>query len=198
MKTIVGLTGPTGSGKSIAAEQFAARGFCVLDADCIARQVVEPGSAVLDALAAEFGGDILSGDGSLNRKLLASRAFASKDATARLNALTHPAILRRIEARIAAADSDRVLLDAPQLFESGCDHQCTVTVAVLADADIRRRRIMERDGLTQEQADRRMSVQFADNFYREHCDYILDNNGNSDALRYCTDRLIDRILGDNE
>ena len=91
---VIGLTGQTGAGKSTAAALLRAQGLAVIDADEIARKVTRPGSFVLSALAAAFGADLILPDGSLNRPLLAQRAFSSPGQTARLNAITHPAIIQ--------------------------------------------------------------------------------------------------------
>ena len=114
---VIGLTGQTGAGKSTAAALLRAQGLAVIDADEIARKVTRPGSFVLSALAAAFGADLILPDGSLNRPLLAQRAFSSPGQTARLNAITHPAIIQQMRAETACAfqnEAKAVVLDAPQ------------------------------------------------------------------------------------
>lgn len=195
MTTVVGLTGPTGSGKSTAAARFAAAGFVIVDADRIARQVTAPGSDRLPALAEAFGREILRPDGSLDRRALAKIAFSSPENTARLNALTHPAIVAAMRAEMAAAGDRPVLLDAPQLLEGGCAPLCDVIVGVLADPDIRLARIQRRDGLSEKDARRRMQAQPDDAFYRENCHVILENNGDSAAFSAAVDAWIRDFLG---
>lgn len=194
MKIIVGLTGPIGAGKSTVSKRFAEHGFYVIDADRVARKIVEKGSAVLCDLVVAFGNDILEADGSLNRKRLAERAFASREMTELLNSLTHPAIIKLINDEIASSGSEKVLLDAPQLFESGCEKICNSVVGVLADDDIRLRRVAERDSMTEEQIRNRMKVQFADSFYLEHCNHIVYNNSDERSLLSKVDELIEIIL----
>ena len=194
MKTIVGLTGPTGAGKSTVAMRFAERGFYVIDADRVARKIVERPNAVLTELVNTFGSDILEADGSLNRKRLAALAFASKESTQRLNQITHPAIIAEINNEIATCQQDMILLDAPQLFESGCDKICSTVVGVLADKDLRIKRVRARDSLTAEQIDDRMKVQYTDSFYLEHCGHIVYNNNDTEALLARTDEVIDSVL----
>ncbi len=194
MKMVIGLTGPIGAGKSTVARRFAERGFYVINADRVARKIVEKGSAVLSDLTVAFGNDILESDGSLDRKRLAERAFASNEKTELLNSLTHPAIIKLINDDIASCGLDKVLLDAPQLFESGCDKMCNAVVGVLADSDIRLRRVAERDNLPEEQIRNRMKVQFDDSFYLEHCDHIVYNNSDEKSLLSQVDELTEFIL----
>ncbi len=189
MKMIVGLTGPTGAGKSAVAERLAEHGFYVIDADRVARTVVEKGSEVLSRLAECFGPDIINPDGSLNRAQLAARAFSSRDNTDKLNAITHPVIAKKIEDEIASANANVVVLDAPQLFESGCDGLCDRVVAVLADADKRLERVVERSGLTPEQVQSRMKIQLEDKFYLENCQHIIYNNSDINSLTAQVDDL---------
>lgn len=176
---IIGLTGPTGAGKSAAAEIFEKLGCFHIDADKSARAVTAPGSLLLPLLAAEFGGDIINSDGELDRRMLASRAFANPAATQKLNELSFPFITERVGRSVEEAKAGHkfILLDAPTLFESGADRMCDISVAVLCPADIRRARIIERDGLTEEQADTRISAGKPDGFYLDRCRYIIYNSG---------------------
>ena len=193
MKLVIGLTGPTGAGKGLVAARFAEAGFLVLDADVVAREVVRPGSECLPVLAEEFGPAVLREDGSLDRRALAAAAFASREATLRLNAILHPVIRARLAAAVEAAGQTPVLIDAPQLFEGECDTLCTATVAVLATPALRRERICLRDGLTPEEAEQRMSVQPDDAFYLDRCDHILYNNADAASLAAAADRLIAQL-----
>lgn len=182
---VLGLTGPTGSGKSRVAGRLAAEGIPVVDADRLARQVTEPGSPTLTALAKAFSPDILRQDGTLDRRKLAALAFASPEATARLDAVTHPAILalgRRQLAELAAAGHRAAVLDAPLLYESGADALCGRVAVVLAPREERRRRILARDGLTPQEADRRMAAQPEDAFYTGRGAYLIDNSGTLEEL----------------
>ncbi len=190
---IVGLTGPTGAGKGEVGRLFAADGALVIDTDRLAREVVTPPSEVLDTLAAVFGQDILQADGTLDRAALAAKAFASKEAQERLNALTHPAIIRRTWELIGESDREMAVIDAPLLFESGMDRMCHTTVAVLAPAEVRLARITARDGLSRERALARMNAQPDEAFYRDRAAHTLANDGGLAALQAATKALIRTI-----
>lgn len=190
---ILGLTGPTGAGKSTAARALSEGGCRVIDADRVAREVVRPGSGCLIELAREFGGDIVKPDGGLNRALLARRAFATQEKTRRLNAITHPWITEEIRSLIQRYKYEGAaitVLDAPLLFESGEHALCDAVAVVTAPDQIRMRRIMERDGISEEQARLRMSAQPEDAFYTQQADYVLDGSGQPERLYQATQRLL--------
>ncbi len=175
-KRVLGLTGPTGAGKSVAAAVFAQEGCTVVDCDRVAGEVTRTDSVCLQALARAFGGEVLLQDGTLNRKRLAAIAFSSRENELKLNAITHPPIMDRVRAEIGSAQTEAVVLDAPLLFESGADALCSQTVAVLARRAVRCRRIMARDGITEEEALRRISAQQPDEFYRRRVCAVFENN----------------------
>ena len=185
----LGLTGPTGAGKTTVARLLEQNGIPLVDADAIARTVTEKGSPVLSALADTFGKDILFPDGSLDRRALAAVAFSSKENTEKLNAVTHPAILARIRRALADAPGDAVVLDAPLLFETGLDALCDHTVAVVADEAVRLARITARDGISEEAAKKRMAVQPDTAFYAARADILLYNNGDRSPAMLAADLL---------
>ena len=174
---IIGLTGPTGAGKGTFS-QIAVRAFGAehIDTDKIARQVVEPGSAGLAALVGYFGNGILRADGSLDRKKLAAIVFSDRRKLAALNGITHPLVEKEVEKRLADA-RERLcpfaVIDAPLLFESGEDKLCDVTVGILADEQTRLLRILARDGIDREAAEKRLSAAKSNEYFRERCGYIL-------------------------
>lgn len=175
---VIGLTGPTGAGKSTIAQALRARGIPILDCDIAAREITEKGSPFLAQLAEAFGQDILLPDGTLNRRLLGSRAFCDSEKTKLLNCITHPAIIARIKkqlAELAQAGNTAAVLDAPTLFEAGADALCDFTVCVVADEETRLHRIMERDGISEEQARARMSAQKPEEYYVRKCDFAIAN-----------------------
>ena len=165
---IVGLTGPTGSGKSEVARVLAGHHIPVIDADELARQVVEPGSECLRRLVEEFTEDILHDDGSLNRRQLARRAFATPEDTQLLNSITHPYIIERTKRILMTLEQMRepaAVIDAPLLFESGMDAICEFTTAVVAPREWRLRRIREHDGLSEKEAEGRLAAKQEEAFY---------------------------------
>lgn len=191
MATILGLTGPTGSGKSTVADFFRKHGCAVIDCDRVSKEITVPGSAALQAIADAFGQEVLAADGSLNRRKLADIAFANAESTAKLNAVTHPFIMDAIRAKIDAAAATGVraiLLDAPTLYEAGADCFCDRVIAVCASVDKRRQRICSRDELSLESANTRIGAGKPDSFYAERADDMIYNNADKDSL---TLRLIE-------
>ena len=168
----IGLTGPTGAGKGWVCEEFKKLGFTIIDSDSVARKMTEKGSPLLSRLQDEFGSDILE-NGELNRKLLAKRAFASRDKTNKLNEIMHPAI---IEECIERSEIPCVL-DAPQLFEANADKLCYKIICVSAPLKKRLERIIRRDNITEEQALQRINAQFDEDYYINRSDYVIHNNG---------------------
>ncbi len=180
MSIIIGLTGPTGSGKSSAALIAKNLKIKIVDCDKVARKAVKRGSDGLEALCNAFGRCILKSDGTLNRKELARRAFSSKENTELLNKTLLPYIAKLVKADINAPV---VLLDAPTLFESGLQDICDTTVAVLADSEKRMKRIIARDNLSREDAIIRMNAGKSDEYYIEKADFVVYNNGNTKTFK---------------
>lgn len=193
---VIGLTGPTGAGKSIVASTWSSMGAAVIDTDALARQVVKPDSPCLAQLAAAFSEEILNADGTLNRAQLAQLAFSTTEGRQKLNAITHPAILALTQQAVedaAEAGYDFVVVDAPLLFEAGFDRICDKVVAVTAPRDARLQRIMARDGITQEAAELRMSAQQPDAYYARDGVATLCNDGDIDALKAQARSLLDQF-----
>ena len=191
-KRIIGLTGQTGAGKSEVSRLLAKKGFHIVSADKSARMVVEDES-VKKALCEAFG-EVLLPDGSLDRKRTARAAFSSPGNTAKLNAITHPKIAELMTAEAESAESGTVVFDAPQLFEAGLDVICDEIIGVIADRELRVKRLMERDGLSREDNESRMSVQLCEEFFRTYSDDIIVNNGAADELEAAVDKLYERLV----
>lgn len=175
---VYGLTGKTGAGKSTVALKLAKLGFYIIDGDVIARGITEKGKPALNELANEFGCDIIESDGSLNRKLLASRAFKDKESTAKLNRITHPLIKKEFEAELMKAQNEGfafAVIDAAALLESSCKDLCEKIIVVTAPEDIRLERILKRDNITKAQALIRINAQFPDEYYNEKADILIRN-----------------------
>lgn len=197
---VIGLTGPTGAGKSIVGEVFAEHGFPVVDTDRVARKVTQTDPDCLKELQGAFGEDVVQ-NGVLNRQELARRAFSTPGGGERLNRITHPRILKQADEIIAAAFSHGAplaLLDAPLLYESGADQTCQRVIAVVAPTQTRIERIMRRDGISLEAAQLRLSAQKDDGFYTERADYVLVNDGTQEQLRQKAARVMARIRQEQE
>lgn len=165
---VVGLTGQTGAGKSTVSCLFAESGFCVIDADQIARAVVHKGSRCLLELTECFS-DILLPNGELNRKALAKQAFQNKKNLELMNSIMYPYIMGEILRQIhhhSRMGQKLILLDAPTLFESRADDFCELIISVTARAELRKARILQRDSITEEAAQARMDAQLPEQFFR--------------------------------
>jgi dephospho-CoA kinase len=186
---MVGLTGGIGAGKSTVAAMLAARGAIVIDADAIAREVVEPGEPALAALAERFGPEILDAEGRLDRAALAERAFVDEASKKDLEAITHPAIGARFLERIAAAPENAIVVhDVPLLVEAkrGGDYACVIVVE--APLELRLDRLESR-GVPRDDAQRRISLQASDEERRAVATWVLDNAGDVEALEQQVDRV---------
>ena len=158
---VIGVTGPTGAGKSTIAQQLASLGCAVIDGDVLARAITQPGSPTLKILAKQFGEDILDFDGNLNRALLAKRAFCNEESRRALNHITHPAItaLAMQQAAKLPPATPAIALDAAALLESGLMPFIDHIVFVEAPEELRLRRIMARDGISEQAAKQRITAQ---------------------------------------
>ena len=196
-KTIViGLTGPTGAGKSTVAQAMLERGCALVDCDKVAREVTDCCEPCLRELSQEFGGDILR-DGRLDRRLLASRAFSSPEKSLRLNEITHPWICRKSVEKIESfrqAGVPAVLLDAPLLFEARMEGICDFVVAVTAPAHVRLERILARDGISRELALSRIRAQHSAQYYRQRSDFWIDGAAGIESVRSRAGEILSQIL----
>lgn len=195
-RLIIGVTGPTGSGKSTLRLCFEQRGCGVIDSDALAREIVMPGQPALADLAAAFGGDVICADGTLNRALLARRAFVSPAKAARLNSITHPRITELLTARIDELRHTftHVAVEAPLLYEAGWDSRCDGVLAVVAPVRVRLNRIKFRDGLSDSDARARIGAQQADEFYSSRTPYVVVNDGEPSVFIKRGEIIIDKML----
>ena len=190
---LVGLTGQTGAGKTTVSRLFEAEGIAVINADTVARQVVERGTSCLQAMQRVFGDGILLPDGQMNRSAVAAMIFGDAPARERYQAIIYPYITRTIRQQaeqLAAKGSRIILLDAPTLFESGIDRFCSAVISVIAPKEIRKARILSRDALSEAQAEQRMNAQHSEDFFREHSDAVIENNGSEAALEAAVRQIV--------
>ena len=189
---VIGLTGPSGAGKGEVSRLLQAQGAAIIDADEVYHALLVPPSPCLDALSEAFGAEILTPDGTLDRKRLAAIVFGEPDAEIRkeqikrLNGITHGYVLARADEILADMEARGVraaILDAPALYESGGDKRCDLNVTVLSDRETRKRRIVLRDGLTEEEAEARINAQHPDSFYTERADTVLLNDTTPEEFR---------------
>ena len=179
---MVGLTGGIGSGKSTVAALLAERGAIVVDADAIAREVVEPGMPALTKLADRFGDDVIREDGTLDRAILAERAFVNDESKKDLEAITHPAIGEEFLRRVAASPPDAVVVhDVPLLVESTRGYQYDAVIVVEAPLEVRLDRLEAR-GVPRDDARRRIALQASDEERRKVATRVVDNRGDVEAL----------------
>lgn len=196
---VVGLTGQTGAGKSTVSEIMKDFSCAVINADKVAREATSIGSDCLKRLAEQFGYDIINNDGSCNRKLLAKRAFSSRENTDLLNSVTHPWIIRRTEEIISCFKSDGydiIIFDAPQLFESGGEKLCDYVIAVTAPFEIRLQRIIARDLIGREEALQRMNMQYNEEFFVSHADFIIDGSLTIEQVKEKSKEIVSYIRAD--
>ncbi len=185
----IGLTGGIGSGKSTVAALLAEHGAVIVDADRIAREVVEAGTPGLAAVVAEFGEQVLAADGSLDRPTLAAVVFADPAARARLDAVVHPLVRVRAAELVAAAPPDAVVVqDVPLLVETGQAASYDLVLVVRADVEERVRRLVGR-GLTAEDARARIASQATDEQRAAVADVVISNDGGRDDLAAQVDRF---------
>jgi len=189
----IGLTGGIACGKSTVSSMLVRRGALLVDADQIAREVVEPGTPVLASVIERFGADLLLPDGSLHRKKLGERIFGDQEARKALEGLLHPPIRAMMRARMeayAASDPDKlVVVDVPLLYESKLQGMFEQVMVVYIPRELQLQRLMGRDKLTKEQAEKRLASQMPIEEKRALADYIIDNSGSLED----TERQIDKF-----
>jgi dephospho-CoA kinase len=185
----IGLTGGIGSGKSTVAALLAQHGARVVDADRIAREVVEPGTPGLAAVVAEFGEGVVTADGALDRPALAALVFGDPAARARLDAVVHPLVRARAAELVAAAPADAVVVqDVPLLVETGQAGSFDLVLVVETDLGTRVARLVDR-GLTADDARARIASQATDEQRRAVADVLLRNDGDREALAAQVERF---------
>ena len=177
---IIGLTGSIASGKSTVSSMLKRKGYPIVDADEIARLVVEPGTSVIQKIREEFGQEVLKEDGSLNREKLGERIFGEQKDRDKLNAIIHPAIraemLRQKETHLANG-ANTVVMDIPLLFESKLQSFVDKIIVVSVASETQKKRLISRNELTEKEAENRIKSQLSMDFKEANADAVIDNNG---------------------
>ncbi|TDE07399.1 dephospho-CoA kinase [Jiangella asiatica] len=191
----VGLTGGIGAGKSVVARRLTERGATVIDADVLAREVVERGTPGLEAVVAEFGAQVLTPDGALDRPALGKIVFADDERRRALNAIVHPLVAGRRQELVARAGANAVVVeDIPLLVENGLTSGFPLVLVVHAPEDTRLRRLVADRGMTETDALARIRAQATDDQRRAAADVWIDNSGDVAATYAVVDRLWERRL----
>lgn len=190
---IIGLTGSIASGKSTVSRMLEARGFPIVDADRIARLVVEPGQPALEQIRQTFGDDVILEDGTMDRTAVGERIFNDPEERKKLNDIIHPAIrqemLRQRDAHFGSG-ARTVVMDIPLLFESRLQHYVDKILVVSVSEETQLRRLMERDGFTEKEARARIASQLPISEKERGADAVIYNNGTIAE----SERQLDRIL----
>jgi dephospho-CoA kinase len=184
----IGLTGGIGSGKSLVAAVFRSLGSPVLSADEIARNLTDSDPIIKKRIREEFGSEVFKGDGTLDRKAMAGIVFSNKKKRERLNAIVHPAVLKKIEEETKKLERDGdtpfVIHEAALIYEAGVDKSLDYVIVVDADEDKRIHRVMDRDGISRADVQRRIDAQIPAEMKRKMADFVIENDGDRKNLEH--------------
>ena len=188
MTKIIGLTGRSGAGKGAVCAILKAHGIPAIDTDTVYHEILNQKGACTAELVAAFGDEILNEQGLVERKKLAARVFGKENTSAllhTLNAITHKYIMAKTREMVQVHCQNgarAVLIDAPQLFEAGVEKECDLTIGVIAPDALCTERIMARDGISRENAQKRLAAQHDNNYFRQHCTAVVENAGSPAEL----------------
>lgn len=197
---IIGITGSIGSGKSHVAALISEKGIPRIDTDEVYHGFVSKRSPMTEEIEKYFGGGVINPDGSLNRAELGKIVFSEPEKLKLLNSLTHETVkskVREMLAQYRKAGEKAVLVEVPLMFESGFDKECDEVVCVVADDELRLRRICERDGISEKDAKKRIKNQKDNDFYIANSSIIVYNNGSEDISARVSS-IVKTVLGENK
>ena len=181
-KKIIGLTGMSGAGKSTACTVFARFGFDIIDCDRICRVIVEKGKPCLAEIVKFFGEEILTEEGELNRREMAGIIFSDEEKRLALNGIMYPYVSYIVIKSIFNSESSYVMLDAPTLFDSGIDDICDTVVSVVAERQTAIKRIVQRDGISLTEAEKRLKSQHDKDYYLKKSRYVISNDKSAEVF----------------
>ena len=193
---IIGVTGSSGSGKTTLSQILNERDDVkIIDADKVVRELSIPGTEYLNSIKETFGQEVFLEDGNLNRKMLAQKIYNDNASREKLNNLTFNYVVKEIITRIKNIKDENIkfaIIDAPILFESNLDKCCDFVIALIADFELKVRRICKRDNIDEETAKSRLSIQNNDSYYTEKADFVIQNSENSD-LKTEIEKIFEKI-----
>jgi len=193
----IALTGGIATGKSHVLRHLAARGVPTIDADLLAREVVEPSSPALAAIVQRFGPDVLDADGALNRRALGDRVFADADARRDLEAIIHPAVYAAIREWLARLEADArhhvAIADIPLLYETQHEADFDRVIVTRCSPDQQLARLLARDGMTKAEARQRLAAQWPIDEKAARADYVIDTSGTFDDTNQQVDRVFEQL-----
>jgi dephospho-CoA kinase len=193
----VGLTGGIACGKSVVRRRIEEHAIPTLDADAVVHGLLEAGTDVTREIAEAFGPSVLNEDGSVDRKALGKIVFAGEEARARLNAIVHPRVHRGIDAffeRTGAEGSRVAVVDAALMVETGSFRRYDRVIVVHCPPDQQRERLMRRDGISREEAERRIAAQMPIEEKRGYADFLVDSSGTIEETLARTDAVVEELL----
>ena len=197
---VIGLCGGSGSGKGVVSSLFASRGIPNIDTDAVYRQLISGDGPCTKALSDEFGKEIISPDGSVNRRVLANIVFSSENSDyklKKLNSIAHKFILDQTRKKLDEFKTlgfKAAIVDAPVLFESGFDKDCDFIISVIADAKIRVERIIVRDNIDKISAEARIAKQLSNEELISRSNYVIENNSDLQSLEKKVNEIADLIM----
>lgn len=194
MTMVIGLTGGIATGKTTVSNYLKELGYSIIDADVIARQVVEPGTKGLRMITDTFGEKVLTSDGLLDRQHLAQLVFTSSEQLQQLNRILQPIIRERIQEPISTSKDPVVVIDVPLLYEQHYEDLCDVVMVVSAQPQQQLERLMNRNHLTMDEAKNRVASQMPLSSKERLADVVIDNNGSVEKTRQQVKKWLNQVV----